>query len=137
MDIANHHRAGYRQQVITALQFTLMLSKTGTSEVVFSQLILLNHRSHTAVEDKNPVWSVGKCVMNIRRAGFFCLAARFNSLDDFFYFEVGIILEVCGVQVASLLEVIYYLHGLFNLALIMEVHLQMHTIAADMVEQRT
>ena len=40
------------------------------------------------------------------------------------------------MQVAGVLKFIYYAQGLLHLLLVMEVHLYVYSVAADVVEQR-
>ena len=47
---------------------------------------------------------------------------------------VNLSINVCGVQVAGVAEIIDDGEGLFHFLLVVEVHLQMDAIATDMVE---
>ena len=55
MDVANDEGRSQRQHVVTSLQFLRMVGKAGPSEVLFTQLIALNHRTHGTIKDKNLV----------------------------------------------------------------------------------
>ena len=55
MDIANDEGSGKGENVIAALQLLRMVSKTGSTEVFFAQLELLDHGTHSTVENENSV----------------------------------------------------------------------------------
>ena len=58
-----------------------------------------------------------------------------NATDDVGHLKVGIVLQIGRMKVAVGGEVGNNLHGLFHLALIVEVHLYVYAVATDMVEQ--
>ena len=58
----------------------------------------------------------------------------FNDSNDFRHLTVGIV-QVGRLQVAAVLVFINDTHGLFHFTLVVEVHLQMHAVAANVVEQ--
>ena len=55
MDIANDEGSGKREYVVAALQLLRMVSKTGSTEVFFTQLELLDNGTHSTVENENSV----------------------------------------------------------------------------------
>ena len=57
MDLTQHKRTGERQYIITPLQFIRMLYKTCPTEVLLSQMIALNHRTHSTIQHQYPLLS--------------------------------------------------------------------------------
>ena len=112
MNFADDVGLGHHQHVIT----------------VFIEMILLNHGTHRAIEQQDSVGGEGPGISRI---------SRFHSSDDFFHLAVGIILHISRMQASGGLEIIHDLHRLLHLLLIVEVHLDMNTVATDIVEQRT
>jgi hypothetical protein len=52
VNLTDNKRTGDRQQVVAAFQFVAVLRKAHTSEIFFAQLVLLDHGSHSAIEEE-------------------------------------------------------------------------------------
>ena len=96
-----------------------MLGKTSSSEVLFTQLVLLNHGTHSTIEDENPI--LGEC-------GLIGVRLFFGRLDETNNFQ--------HLIVSFIMTLVFFdnTHSLFYLTLIVEVHLQMHTVATNVVK---
>ena len=55
MDVTHNEWTCQRQDVVAAFQFLGMACKLGSTEVFFTQLVLLNHRTHGTVQYKQSV----------------------------------------------------------------------------------
>ena len=53
MNVSDDERRSEREHVVAALQVSAVVGKTCPTEVLFAQPILLNHRTHRTVEDKD------------------------------------------------------------------------------------
>ncbi len=109
-----------------------MVGKAAAAVVLFPQLTLLNHRTHGTVEYQDAL-----CGGFFQRDSAVLLPVAAELLLDGAYdlchLAVGIVHDVCRVQVTAVFKLLDYLHGLFHLVLVVEVHLQMDTVAADVV----
>ena len=53
MDVANYDGAGHGEQVVAAREGLRMFCKTVSAEILFSELVALNHGAHGAVEHED------------------------------------------------------------------------------------
>ena len=116
-----HMRSCQRQDIVATLEIVAMVSKSASPEICFTEMRLLDHRSHCSIKDQNAIFADfierNACVPSL----------IFRQPDDVFNLTVCLILA---------LELLNDTHGLFHFPLVMEIHFKMHTLSTDMIQQR-
>ena len=129
MDVANYDGTGHGEQVVATRESLRMFCKTVSAEILFAELVALNHGAHGAVEHEDSFRREGGKRREERGERFLLWIANFffhlfyNSLDT-------------GGDMNGSLEIIDNLHGLLHLLLVVEIHFEVDAVATNVVEQR-
>ena len=75
MDVTDNGRSRQRQDIVAAFQVYWVIDEAGTTEVLFTQLVLLNHCTHRTIEDEHFV-------------GFLTILIFFHDAHGLFHFTL-------------------------------------------------
>ena len=152
VNVLNDVGARKAQKVVASLYVHVMPCKPFAAEVGLAEASALYHRAHGSVDNEYAVASCrydGAAVEPVGRSLFvlscklleFALGALYYSLHFFVGVALAAVYAYGVVLLLRLLGLVFLIflndaHGFLHLVLVVEVHLNMHSVASYVVEQR-
>ena len=157
MHTCHNLRISKSKQVVCSTDLPVEVFESLPTELLFCELILLDGGSCSTVENEYPflchdIHRRSAESSSLERQGFHLVVSgrsgigipAFYLVDDSHHLLVGShgLVDTDSVVggfrlVGALLVFLYYAQCLLHLVLVVEIHLDMHSVATDIVEQRT